>query len=295
MMNLKEEIEAKKQYIDNELDNILPSESAYPGILFKSMRYSVFAGGKRLRPILILAACEMFGGDDKKAAPFACAMEMIHTYSLIHDDLPAIDNDNLRRGRLTNHKAFGENIAILAGDALLSYAFEVMANAVAKNTDEASAKALQSIAFGAGINGMVSGQVVDVISEGKKLEKREMDFIHINKTAAMIVASVKAGAYLGGAKQEDVDNLEKAALKLGLAFQIQDDILDVTGTFEELGKPLHSDEKNEKATYVSMFGLERSTEIVEELSGNAENIFMSFGEKGRFLAELTKYLVKRRS
>lgn len=295
MMNLKEEIEAKKQYIDNELDNILPSESAYPGILFKSMRYSVFAGGKRLRPILILAACEMFGGDDKKAAPFACAMEMIHTYSLIHDDLPAIDNDNLRRGRLTNHKAFGENIAILAGDALLSYAFEVMANAVAKNTDEASAKALQSIAFGAGINGMVSGQVVDVISEGKKLEKREMDFIHINKTAAMIVASVKAGAYLGGAKQEDIDNLEKAALKLGLAFQIQDDILDVTGTFEELGKPLHSDEKNEKATYVSMFGLERSTEIVEELSGDAENIFMSFGEKGRFLAELTKYLVKRRS
>lgn len=295
MMNLKEEIEAKKQYIDNELDNILPSESAYPGILFKSMRYSVFAGGKRLRPILILAACEMFGGDDKKAAPFACAMEMIHTYSLIHDDLPAIDNDNFRRGRLTNHKAFGENIAILAGDALLSYAFEVMANAVAKNTDEASAKALQSIAFGAGINGMVSGQVVDVISEGKKLEKREMDFIHINKTAAMIVASVKAGAYLGGAKQEDVDSLEKAALKLGLAFQIQDDILDVTGTFEELGKPLHSDEKNEKATYVSMFGLERSTEIVEELSGDAENIFMSFGEKGRFLAELTKYLVKRRS
>ena len=295
MMNLKEEIEAKKQYIDNELDNILPSESAYPGILFKSMRYSVFAGGKRLRPILILAACEMFGGDDKKAAPFACAMEMIHTYSLIHDDLPAIDNDNVRRGRLTNHKAFGENIAILAGDALLSYAFEVMANAVAKNTDEASAKALQSIAFGAGINGMVSGQVVDVISEGKKLEKREMDFIHINKTAAMIVASVKAGAYLGGAKQEDVDSLEKAALKLGLAFQIQDDILDVTGTFEELGKPLHSDEKNEKATYVSMFGLERSTEIVEELSGDAENIFMSFGEKGRFLAELTKYLVKRRS
>lgn len=295
MMNLKEEIEAKKQYIDNELDNILPSESAYPGILFKSMRYSVFAGGKRLRPILILAACEMFGGNDKKAAPFACAMEMIHTYSLIHDDLPAIDNDNFRRGRLTNHKAFGENIAILAGDALLSYAFEVMANAVAKNTDEASAKALQSIAFGAGINGMVSGQVVDVISEGKKLEKREMDFIHINKTAAMIVASVKAGAYLGGAKQEDVDSLEKAALKLGLAFQIQDDILDVTGTFEELGKPLHSDEKNEKATYVSMFGLERSTEIVEELSGDAENIFMSFGEKGRFLAELTKYLVKRRS
>lgn len=295
MMNLKEEIEAKKQYIDNELDNILPSESAYPGILFKSMRYSVFAGGKRLRPILILAACEMFGGDDKKAAPFACAMEMIHTYSLIHDDLPAIDNDNFRRGRLTNHKAFGENIAILAGDALLSYAFEVMANAVAKNTDEASAKALQAIAFGAGINGMVSGQVVDVISEGKKLEKREMDFIHINKTAAMIVASVKAGAYLGGAKQEDVDKLEKAALKLGLAFQIQDDILDITGTFEELGKPLHSDEKNEKATYVSMFGLERSTEIVEELSSDAENIFMSFGEKGRFLAELTKYLVKRRS
>lgn len=294
-MDLREELESKKQFIDNELDKIIPGEGSYPEILFKSMRYSVFAGGKRLRPVMLLAACEMFGGDIEKASPFACAIEMIHTYSLIHDDLPALDNDNFRRGRLTNHKAFGENIAILAGDALLSYAFEVMANAVVKNGDASSAKAMQAVAFAAGINGMVSGQTVDVISEGKSLEKTELDFIHLNKTAAMIVGAVKAGAYIGGADEKSIDILEKAAIKLGLAFQIQDDILDVTGSFEELGKTVHSDEKNDKMTYVTLFGVEKSIEIVEKLSNEAVEFFESFGEKGRFFAELTKHLINRKS
>ena len=294
-MNLKEALEIKKQFVDNELDKIIPDETSYPGILFKSMRYSVFAGGKRLRPVMALAACEIFDEDISKAMPFACALEMIHTYSLIHDDLPALDDDNFRRGRLTNHKAFGENIAILAGDGLLSYAFEVMANAVAKNPSAANAKALQAVAFAAGVNGMVAGQALDVVSEGKPLTKQQLDFININKTAAMIVGSVKAGAYAAGAEEKDVDILEKAAIKLGLAFQIQDDILDVVGTFEDLGKAIHSDEKNEKTTYVTLFGLERCKEIVETLSNEAIELFSHFGEKAEFFVELTKYLVDRKS
>lgn len=294
-MKLKEALEIKKQLIDNELDRIIPNETSYPGILFKSMRYSVFAGGKRLRPVMALAACEIFDEDISKAMPFACALEMIHTYSLIHDDLPALDDDNFRRGRLTNHKAFGENIAILAGDGLLSYAFEVMANAAAKNPCAATSKALQAVAFAAGVNGMVAGQALDVVSEGKPLTKQQLDFINLNKTAAMIVGSVKAGAYAAGADEESVSILEKAAIKLGLAFQIQDDILDVVGTFEELGKAIHSDEKNEKTTYVTLFGLERSKEIVKTLSNEAIELFSTFGEKGEFFIELTKYLVDRKN
>ena len=294
-MNLKEELEQKKQYFENELDKYMPGESSYPEILFKSMRYSLFAGGKRLRPIMLIEACEAFGGDAQKAMPFACAMEMIHTYSLIHDDLPALDNDNFRRGRLTNHKAFGENIAILAGDGLLSYAFEIMSNAVVENLDINSAKAMQAVAFAAGVNGMVSGQTVDVISEGKKIDKQTLDFIHLNKTAAMIVGAVKAGAYLGGADEKTIEKLEKAAIKLGIAFQIQDDVLDVIGTFDELGKTTNSDEKNDKVTYVSLFGVEESKNFTEKLSNEAIEIFKSCGDNMDFFVELTKYLIDRRS
>ena len=294
-MNLKEELEQKKQYFEKELDKYMPGESSYPEILFKSMRYSLFAGGKRLRPIMLIEACEAFGGDAQKAMPFACAMEMIHTYSLIHDDLPALDNDNFRRGRLTNHKAFGENIAILAGDGLLSYAFEIMSNAVVENLDINSAKAMQAVAFAAGVNGMVSGQTVDVICEGKKIDKQTLDFIHLNKTAAMIVGAVKAGAYLGGADEKTIEKLEKAAIKLGIAFQIQDDVLDVIGTFDELGKTTNSDEKNDKVTYVSLFGIEESKNFTEKLSNEAIEIFKSCGDNMDFFVELTKYLIDRRS
>ncbi|MDD3571286.1 MAG: polyprenyl synthetase family protein, partial [Lachnospiraceae bacterium] len=231
-MNLKAELSERKMYVDTKLDEYLPKESQYPEILFKSMRYSVFAGGKRLRPIMLMAVNKMFGGTNEVAAPYACALEMIHTYSLIHDDLPAIDNDNFRRGRLTNHKAFGENVAILAGDALLTHAFEVMSDAVCKSGDINGAFAINAIAKGAGINGMVVGQVVDVISEGKNLNKETLDFIHLNKTGAMIQGAFKAGALLAGASETSVELLDEAAKKIGVAFQIQDDILDVTGTQE---------------------------------------------------------------
>ncbi|MCI1931681.1 MAG: polyprenyl synthetase family protein [Clostridia bacterium] len=293
-MNFKSEMNEKKLYIDSELDRFIPAESEYPQIIFKAMRYSVFAGGKRVRPIILLASCELFGGDVDKAVPFACAMEMIHTYSLIHDDLPAIDNDNFRRGRLTNHKAFGENIAILAGDALLSHAFEVMSKAVADNPEPALAKAMYTIANGAGVNGMLTGQVVDVISDGKKLNKETLDFIHINKTAAMIQASFKAGAYIGGGTQEDAEKLSMAGCKIGMAFQIQDDILDVTGSFEELGKPVFSDERNQKTTYVTLIGLDKSKEKVKTLSDEAIDILKNYGDKAGFLIELTKKLIDRK-
>lgn len=293
-MNFKSEMNEKKLFIDSELDRFIPAESEYPQIIFKAMRYSVFAGGKRVRPVIMLAACEMFGGDIKKASPFACAMEMIHTYSLIHDDLPAIDNDNFRRGRLTSHKAFGENIAILAGDALLSHAFEVMAKAVADNPEPALAKAMYTVANGAGVNGMLTGQVVDVISDGKKLDKETLDFIHINKTAAMIQASFKAGAYIGGGSEKDAEKLSMAGCKIGMAFQIQDDILDVIGSFDEIGKPVFSDEKNQKTTYVTLIGLEQSKEKVKKLSEEAIDILSDYGDKAEFLIELTKELVNRK-
>lgn len=293
-MNLKAELNQRKMYVDTKLDEFLPKESKYPEIIFKSMRYSVFAGGKRLRPIMLLAVNRMFGGSDDVAAPYACALEMIHTYSLIHDDLPAIDNDNFRRGRLTNHKAFGENIAILAGDALLTHAFEVMSDAVCKSGDIKGAFAINAIASGAGINGMVVGQVVDVISEGKNLSKETLDFIHLNKTGAMIQGAFKAGALLAGASETSVELLDEAAKKIGVAFQIQDDILDVTGTQEELGKPILSDEKNEKTTYVTLYGVEKSAEFVKQLSHEAMDILQSFGTRCKFLEELTKYLIDRR-
>ena len=225
---------------------------------------------------------------------FACALEMIHTYSLIHDDLPALDNDNFRRGRLTNHKAFGENVAILAGDALLSHAFEVMANAAARFSDGRGIAAMQAIAHGAGVYGMVAGQVVDVINDGKKVDADTLRFIHTKKTGAMIEGAFLAGAALGGANDATKEILQQAATKIGLAFQIQDDILDVIGTVEELGKPLHSDEKNAKNTYVSLFGLEASEAEVERLTAQALEQLESFGSRSAFLQELTKHLVGRR-
>jgi len=276
------------------LDGYLPKEDEYPDVIYKAMRYSVFAGGKRLRPVIILAVCDMLGGDRKRAYPFAAAMEMIHTYSLIHDDLPALDNDDYRRGRLTSHKVFGENMAILTGDALLGHAYEVMAKSCMENNDSNLNKAMYAIAFGAGVNGMLTGQVVDVISEGKKIDKNTIDFIHLNKTAAMIRGSFKAGAYIAGADEETVNKLDKVAEKIGLAFQIQDDILDVIGTQEEMGKPVLSDEKNDKTTYVTLFGIEESKKIVKKLSDEACEILISFGEKSEFLVKITKYLTDRK-
>lgn len=293
-MNFKEELNRKITVIDQELDHYLPKETEKPEIIFQAMRYSVFAGGKRLRPVFLLSACECFGGAVEMAMPFACAIEMIHTYSLIHDDLPALDNDDFRRGRLTSHKVFGEEIAILAGDALLNHAYETMAEACMKWREERCIHAMAAIGHGAGTRGMVGGQVVDVISEGKNIDGETLDFIHKNKTAAMIEGALCAGAYLGGASEEQVALMRQAGEKIGVAFQIQDDILDVTSTTEELGKPVHSDEKNKKVTYVTMYGLERSMEYVETLLNEAMDILKGFGGKAEFLAALTDYLINRK-
>ncbi len=293
-MNLEIELKSKKSYVDKKLDEYLPKEAEYPEIIFKSMRYSAFAGGKRLRPIMLLAANNIFEGSDDEAAPFACAIEMIHTYSLIHDDLPAIDNDNFRRGRLTNHRAFGENIGILTGDALLSHAFQVMSEAVCKSGNIRHAEAMHAIAVGAGVNGMIAGQVVDVISEGKKIDTETLDYIHKNKTAAMIQAALKAGAIIGGANETSVEILDMAGEKIGVAFQIQDDVLDVTGTSEELGKPILSDEKNKKNTYATIYGVDESIKFVKKLSAEAIELLENFGGRADFLIELTKYLIDRR-
>ena len=235
-MDFKEELKEKVKIVDEYMEKFLPPEDKYPEIIHKAMRYSVFAGGKRLRPIMVMEACRAFGGDVEKAMPFACAIEMIHTYSLIHDDLPALDNDDYRRGRLTSHKMFGENMAILAGDALLHHAFETMAEACVKMNDIKYTKAMLAIAQGAGINGMVAGQVVDVISEGKEIDKDTLDYIHKNKTAAMIIGALKAGAEIGGASDEEIKNIERVGELVGVAFQIQDDILAVSYTHLSKGR-----------------------------------------------------------
>ena len=294
-MNCKQILEQKAKQIDEYLEQYLPLEKEYPSIIFEAMRYSVFAGGKRLRPVLLFSACEALDGDIKKAIPFACAIEMIHSYSLIHDDLPAMDNDDYRRGMLTSHKKFGEAIAILAGDGLLHHAFEIMSDACVKYCSNETVKAMQAIAHGAGVFGMLSGQVTDVISEGKQINENTMYFIHKNKTAAMLQGALKAGTLLAGGTEQQVKMMEQAGEKIGVAFQIADDILDVTSTFQELGKPVHSDEKNEKNTFVTMYGIEASQKMVETLSEEAITIFQKFGKKADFLIELTQYLMKRKN
>ncbi len=293
MKHLEEQMKQGIAYIEEKLEAFMPAQEQLPPVIFEAMRYSLFAGGKRLRPMMLLAACEAVGGKKEDGVPFACAVEMIHTYSLIHDDLPAMDNDDYRRGKRTNHKVFGEDMAILAGDGLLHYAMEVMAEACYANPNKKTTGAMQAIAHGAGIHGMLIGQVADVFYEGKPLTADTLEFIHIHKTAAMIRAALKAGALLGGATEETAEKFALAGEKIGVAFQIVDDILDVTSTMEELGKPIHSDEKNEKITYVTLYGIEKSKEIANTLSNEAIAIWEEFGEKGNFLKNLTQYLTKR--
>ena len=243
--------------------------------------------------MMLLAACEAVGGRKEDALPFACALEMIHTYSLIHDDLPAMDNDDYRRCRLTNHKVYGEGMAILAGDALLHHAMETMAMACAENPNPRTTGAMRAIAHGAGIFGMLAGQAVDVLLEGKPLDQKTLDFIHLHKTAAMIRGALEAGALLGGADRETAEQFGLAGDKIGVAFQIIDDILDVTSTMEELGKPIHSDEKNQKTTYVTLYGIEESRRIAAGLSAEAVEIWKEQGESCAFLLALTEKLTNR--
>ncbi|MBQ6554907.1 MAG: polyprenyl synthetase family protein [Firmicutes bacterium] len=266
-------------------------EPRYPEKIYEAMGYSVMAGGKRLRPVLLLLACRAAGGDDADAMPFACAMEMIHTYSLIHDDLPAMDNDDLRRGRPTCHKQFDEATAILAGDCLLGYAFETMLAKASENFDAKYVKAMKIIADYSGTKGMLVGQVVDVDSEGKKISAETLEFIHRHKTGGLIKAALMAGGIIGGADEKTTELLKAIGEDVGLAFQIKDDLLDVTSTAEVLGKPILSDEKNEKVTYVSLYGIEKAQAEYLRITDNALENTKKLGETAKplydYIASLT--------
>ncbi len=280
--------------VAERLDKYLAKKDNPQNVIYDAMRYSVFAGGKRLRPVLMLACAEMCGGDVNEVMPFACAMEMIHTYSLIHDDLPSMDNDDLRRGMPTNHIKFGEATAILAGDALLNKAFEVVSEYNGTNPERAI-KAMNMLAVSSGTEGMIGGQIVDMESEGKNIDLEILKYLHLNKTGAIIRSACTIGALMGGGNDEEINAVDEFAKNLGVAFQIQDDILDVIGNEDELGKPIGSDEEEDKNTYVKLVGLERSKEMAEEYSDKAKKSLAIFGDKAKFLVELTDYLTDRRN
>ena len=282
--------------VDEALGRFLPAESAPPETLHRAMRYSVFAGGKRLRPVLVFAGAEAVGGRPDDVMPTACAVEMIHTYSLIHDDLPAMDNDDFRRGAPTNHKVFGEALAILAGDALLTLAFRLLADNVPSASNGPRLRdVLVEIADAAGSPGMVGGQVADIECEGKPADAEIVDYIHTHKTAALIRASIRAGAILSGATPAQLDALGVVGGALGLAFQITDDILDVTATTAELGKTAGKDQAQQKATYPAVHGIEASRRRAQVLVAEAHAALAPFGPRSRSLSALGTFMIERKA
>ncbi len=302
-MNFKEELEQKTKTIEEILQRSLPAEEGYRRRVAEAMNYSILAGGKRLRPMMMAESAALFGDGSvllEHALPlFMAALEMIHNYSLVHDDLPAMDNDEYRRGRKTTHVVYGEGMAVLAGDGLLNYAFETAVRAFdrAETVDEMRrvAASMKILADRAGIDGMIGGQCADLEAEKPETDVTEemLLYIHEHKTAALIQAAMTIGAALAGGSQEEIDALERCACNIGLAFQIQDDILDVTGSLEVLGKQVGSDEKNHKLTYVGMHGLEESRRQVEKLSAEAVEILASFPRRNLFLEELVRQLIYR--
>ena len=292
---LKETLRQGQQLTDAALDRLIPLETTHPLSIHKAMRHSVFAGGKRLRPILSMEAGRMIAGSlPQGIEELGAALEMLHTYSLIHDDLPALDNDDLRRGRPTCHKAFGEAIAILAGDALQTQAYEVLARM--KCPAEARVRIIEEIARGTGtVDGMIGGQVVDLEAEHTKPTAEMLEYIHRSKTAALIAASLVSGGLYAGAKEKDVARLRAFGLAIGLAFQIVDDILDVTQTSEQLGKTAGKDTASEKATYPALFGIEKSQQKADELIESAFAELKGFGKRGETLKELAQFLIERKN
>ena len=294
-MNFQDELKRRTDEIEEMFRSFLPAEEGFARTMAQAMNYSMLAGGKRLRPMLIQETYRLFGGTEKVAEPFMAGMEMIHTHSLIHDDLPALDNDDYRRGRLTTHKVYGEAMGVLSGVALLNYAYETMLQAFSLTEDQDRVIcALKVMAEKTGIHGMLGGQSVDVENDGKPLEKEMLDYIYRNKTSALIEASMMTGAILAGADEQQGAVVEEAAGNIGLAFQIQDDILDVTSTDEELGKPVHSDEKNNKVTYVTLFGIEEASRQVELLSEKAIKLLKSLNKNNELLYLLIEKLINRR-
>ena len=291
-MDLKAYLSAHQKEVDHALNGFLPKASARPATIHRAMRYSLFAGGKRLRPILCLAAAEACGGLTKSALPLACALECIHTYSLIHDDLPSMDNDDFRRGRATCHKVFGDGIAVLAGDALLTIAFEVAAEAEAWPRYDLRA-IFREISVAAGSRRLIAGQVADLEGEGKRINRRQLRYIHENKTAALLTTSVRLGAMSANARPPQLGAISDFGRALGLAFQVIDDILDVTQTSEKLGKSAGKDAAAHKATYPSVLGLEKSRAEAGRLTRQAHAALRPLGKKAETLRALANYLLER--
>lgn len=294
-MSFNEELKTRVEEIEKVIAGFLPEETGFQKTIFESMNYSILAGGKRLRPMIMNECCKLFGREAKEIRPFMAAIEMIHTSSLVHDDLPAMDADEYRRGRKTTWVVYGEDMAILAGDALMIYAFETAAKAF-EYTDRPDlvGKCIGILARKTGIYGMIGGQTVDVELTGKPIPAKTLDFIYRLKTGALLEASMMIGAVLGGADDAQVALMEKVASEVGLAFQIQDDILDVTSTSEELGKPVLSDEKNEKTTYVTLEGIDKAKEKVDEYSRHAISVLMELPVRNEFLEVLIERLINRK-
>lgn len=296
-MNFHESLNDKVKEIETVLLKYLPKEEGPQKVVLEAMNYSVNAGGKRLRPMLMQEAFKLCGGKGEIVEPFMAALEMIHTYSLVHDDLPAMDNDEYRRGRKTTHVVYGETMAILAGDALLNYAFETACKAFSMKPGCVEVeKAMMILGKKAGIFGMIGGQTADILAENSQSEVsiEQLLYIHENKTAALIQSALTIGAVLAGASEDDIQKLETVGYNVGVAFQIQDDVLDVIGTKEELGKPIGSDEKNNKTTYVTLMGLEQSEVEVTKLSEEAIELLTSFENRNEFLETLIRELITRR-
>lgn len=294
-MNFKQILDEKVKQTEKIIVNYLPEETGYQKNVIEAINYSFKSGGKRLRPLFMKSFYELFGGNGKEIEYFMAAIEMIHTYSLIHDDLPAMDNDDYRRGRKTTHVVYGEAMGILAGDGLLNLAFETAAAAF-NDTDNPYrvGKAIQILGNKSGIYGMLGGQCVDVESEGTKISEEKLEFIHLNKTAALLEASMSIGALLAGADDEQLEIVLSVARNVGMAFQIQDDILDVTSTTEELGKPVGSDEKNHKTTFVTLLGIEAAGKEVERISENAMSNLKKLNKDSEFISELIASLINRK-
>lgn len=294
-MDIKAYIREKREKVDDALRRIFPQSDGFEKELISSMRYSLFAGGKRLRPILCIASCEAVGGDESICMPVACALELIHTYSLIHDDLPSMDDDELRRGKPTNHMVFGEAMALLAGDGLLTEAFYLLSSAsFAKEVgSDRSLEIIRIISEAAGFRGMVGGQAVDIRSEGEKKDKSVVEYIHRHKTGALIRASVISGGIAGRGTEDQIEALSKYGERIGLAFQIMDDILDVEGEIDKLGKHVGMDEKRGKLTFPSVFGMERAKEINLNLIDEAVSYLNCFDSRAEPLREIALYIINR--
>lgn len=295
-MNFKTELQERTDFAEAVIEKYLPEEHGFSGRMAEAVNYSMKAGGKRLRPVFMREAYQILGGEGEIIEPFMAALEMVHTHSLIHDDLPALDNDEYRRGKKTTHIVFGEAAAILAGDALLNYAYETAFSAFDMARDEKElhrvAEALKVLAQKTGIKGMLGGQGVDVENDGKPLDKQLLDYIYENKTSALIEAALMMGGILAGAS--DIEKLEQIGSKIGIAFQIQDDILDVVSSAEELGKPIGSDEKNNKTTYVTLEGIEKAGNEVQKLTDEAVGLLRELTDEKSFLEELFQSLCARR-